>query len=145
MVIALYREARVVQQLLAAIDALAYPRAKLDVKLVLEQDDHETFEALQHLGMPPFCEVIVAPRGAPQTKPRALNVRLPLFRGKLVAVYDAEDIPDPQQLRLAASRPRVSLRRRRASPAFRRSLQSTISVTVGCRRFSPSNMPHSLT
>ncbi len=103
-VIALYREARVVPQLLAAINALAYPRAKLDVKLVLEQDDRETIEALQRHNVPPFCELIVAPPGAPQTKPRALNVALPLLRGKLVAVYDAEDIPDPQQLRLAASR-----------------------------------------
>jgi glycosyltransferase XagB len=59
-VIALYREARVVPQLLGAIGALAYPRAKLDVKLVLEQDDRETLEALQRLGVPPFCEVIVA-------------------------------------------------------------------------------------
>ena len=103
-VIALYREARIVPQLLRAVDALAYPRAKLDVKLILEQDDHETFEALQRLGVPPFCEVIVAPRGALRTKPRALNVALPLLRGKFVAIYDAEDIPDPQQLRLAASR-----------------------------------------
>ena len=103
-VIALYREARVVPQLLDAINALAYPRAKLDVKLILEQDDRETLEALQRLGVPPFCELIVAPPGAPQTKPRALNVALPLLRGKFVAVYDAEDIPDPQQLRLAASR-----------------------------------------
>jgi glycosyltransferase XagB len=103
-VIALSREAHVVSQLLGAIGALAYPRAKLDVKLVLEQDDRETLKALQRLGVPPFCEVIVAPPGVPQTKPRALNVALPLLRGKFVAVYDAEDIPDPQQLRLAASR-----------------------------------------
>ena len=103
-VIALYREARVVPQLLDAIDALAYPRAKLDVKLVLEQCDRETLEALKRLGVPPFREVIVAPPGMPRTKPRALNVALPLLRGKFVAVYDAEDIPDPQQLRLAASR-----------------------------------------
>jgi hypothetical protein len=103
-VIALSREAHVVSQLLGAIGALSYPRAKLDVKLVLEQDDRETLGALQRLGVPPFCEVIVAPPGLPRTKPRALNVALPLLRGKFVAVYDAEDIPDPQQLRLAASR-----------------------------------------
>ncbi len=103
-VIALYREAEVVPQLLAGIEAFDYPRAKLDVKFVIEQNDHETFEAFQRLDMPSFCEVIVAPPGAPQTKPRALNVALPLVRGELLAVYDAEDIPDPQQLRLAASR-----------------------------------------
>jgi hypothetical protein len=104
LIIALYREARVVPQLLAAISSLDYPRAKLDVKLVVEPDDHETLNALRRNGVPPFCEVIVAPPGFPRTKPRALNVALPLARGELVAVYDAEDIPDPQQLRLSAAR-----------------------------------------
>ncbi len=103
-VIALYREARVVPQLLGAIGALAYPRAKLDIKFVIEEDDRETLEALTRLGVPPFCEIVVAPPGVPRTKPRALNVALPLIRGSLVAVYDAEDIPDPEQLRLAAAR-----------------------------------------
>jgi cellulose synthase/poly-beta-1,6-N-acetylglucosamine synthase-like glycosyltransferase len=54
--------------------------------------------------LPPFIEVIVAPPGLPRTKPRALNVALPLLRGQFTVVYDAEDVPDPGQLRLAAAR-----------------------------------------
>ncbi|MBN8965625.1 MAG: glycosyltransferase, partial [Rhizobiales bacterium] len=46
-------------------------------------------------------EVIVAPRGGPRTKPKALNAALQFARGEYVAVYDAEDIPEPNQLRLA--------------------------------------------
>ena len=41
-------------------------------------------------------------RRAARTKPRALNVALPLARGDFV-VYDAEDAPDPRQLRLAVA------------------------------------------
>ena len=43
------------------------------------------------------------PPGGPRTKPRALNAALPLARGALLTVYDAEDVPDPGQLRLAAA------------------------------------------
>jgi cellulose synthase/poly-beta-1,6-N-acetylglucosamine synthase-like glycosyltransferase len=45
----------------------------------------------------------VAPSGEPQTKPRALNIALSSARGELIVVYDAEDVPAPGQLRLAAS------------------------------------------
>jgi len=102
-VIALYREARVVRQLVRAIDRLDYPRAKLDVKFVVEIDDEATAAALR--AHPPKApnEIVVAPRGAPRTKPRALNVAMPLARGSLVAVFDAEDVPQPGQLRRAAA------------------------------------------
>jgi glycosyltransferase XagB len=102
-IIALYREARVVPQLLAAIDALVYPRAKLDVKFVLEEADDETLLILRRRA-PPYSEILTVPAGRPRTKPRALNAALPLARGDLIAVFDAEDIPDPQQLLRAAAR-----------------------------------------
>jgi cellulose synthase/poly-beta-1,6-N-acetylglucosamine synthase-like glycosyltransferase len=103
-VIALYREARVVPQLLAALDAIDYPRAKLEVKFVVEDDDAETLRALTRAGRVRGREVIVAPGGAPRTKPRALNVALPLLRGQFVAVFDAEDVPDPAQIKMAVQR-----------------------------------------
>jgi cellulose synthase/poly-beta-1,6-N-acetylglucosamine synthase-like glycosyltransferase len=68
---------------------------------VLEADDRETWEALDAIEMPGFVEVIVAPPGRPRTKPRALNVALPLARGEFTVIYDAEDVPDPGQLRMA--------------------------------------------
>jgi len=93
--IPLYRERRVVQQIVAAVAALDYPSAKLDVKLILEADDRDTREAVGRMTLPGFVEVIVAPAGEPRTKPRALNVALPLARGEFTVIYDAEDIPDP--------------------------------------------------
>ena len=41
---------------------------------------------------------------APTTKPRALNIALGVARGSLLVVYDAEDRPAQDQLRLAAER-----------------------------------------
>ena len=97
-----YRERNVVEKLLGAIAAFDYPKAKLDVKLLVEAGDQETLAALRGKMLPSFCEVIIAPPGAPQTKPRALNIALPFCRGALVVIYDAEDEPCPGQLRLAA-------------------------------------------
>ena len=102
-VIALYREASVVEHLVQAIDAFDYPKSKLDIKLVVEQRDVETLARIAELRLPSRYEVVVAPSGKPQTKPRALNIALSSARGDLIVVYDAEDIPAPDQLRLAAS------------------------------------------
>lgn len=101
--VALHREGRIAGRLVQALAALDYPLAKLDIKLVIEADDAETREALKALTLPPTMQVIVAPPGSPRTKPRALNVALPLARGDLTVVYDAEDVPEPDQLRRAAA------------------------------------------
>ena len=103
-VVALYREASVVEDLVKAIDAFDYPKGKLDIKLVVEQRDAETLGRIVELRLPARYEVVVAPAGKPQTKPRALNIALSSARGDFVVVYDAEDAPAPDQLRLAASR-----------------------------------------
>ncbi len=98
---ALYREAAVVEELVTAIRALDYPPEKLDVKFVIEADDHETRRVLLGLNLGPPFEIIVAPPIGPRTKPKALNVALPLARGTYTVVYDAEDKPEPDQLRQA--------------------------------------------
>jgi cellulose synthase/poly-beta-1,6-N-acetylglucosamine synthase-like glycosyltransferase len=98
-VVALYREAASVKELIGALRAIDYPAEKLDIKFILEPNDHETRKVVAGLG-PPF-EVIIAPRLGPRTKPKALNIALPFVRGKFVVVYDAEDRPDPDQLRVA--------------------------------------------
>ena len=85
-------------------NALDYPESKLDIKLVVERRDRETLSRLLALDLPGRYEVVVAPPGEPSTKPRALNLALAEARGELLVVYDAEDIPAPGQLRLAASR-----------------------------------------
>ena len=44
------------------------------------------------------------PRGRIRTKPRALNYALDFTRGEIIGVYDAEDAPEPDQLRRIAAR-----------------------------------------
>jgi cellulose synthase/poly-beta-1,6-N-acetylglucosamine synthase-like glycosyltransferase len=98
---ALYREAKSVGPLMQAIDAFDYPREKLQVILVLEPDDLATRAAIARLGPMPHVQVLIAPATDPQTKPKALNCALPFARGSFTAVFDAEDRPDPGQLRAA--------------------------------------------
>lgn len=100
---ALYREEKVVNKLVAAIRALDYPIEKLDVKFVLEADDHATRRALGRLDLGPPFEIVIAPSVGPRTKPKALNVALPLAQGPYTAVFDAEDTPEPDQLRHAVA------------------------------------------
>lgn len=102
--IALYREARVAPRLIHALAKLDYPAAKLQVVFLIEADDSETAAAFRAAPMPARFEVLVVPPGLPRTKPRALNAALPIVRGDLLVVYDAEDVVDPAQLRIAANR-----------------------------------------
>jgi cellulose synthase/poly-beta-1,6-N-acetylglucosamine synthase-like glycosyltransferase len=98
---ALYREAKLVAPLMQAIDAFDYPREKLQVILALEPNDLATRAAIARLGPMPHVQVLIAPATGPQTKPKALNCALPFARGSFTAVFDAEDRPDPGQLRAA--------------------------------------------
>ncbi|WP_051085746.1 glycosyltransferase family 2 protein [Neomegalonema perideroedes] len=103
LLIALYREAASARHLLAALQALDYPRDRLEVLILLEQDDLETFAAFRALRPPNWIRLIVVPDGAPRTKPRALNWGLAEAAGTIVGVLDAEDRPERDQLRKAAA------------------------------------------
>jgi len=100
----LYREAGVVAELVSALERIDYPRDRLQVLITLEADDRDTQRAVASLKPPSFIQVLVAPPGTPKTKPRACNAALERARGELVVIYDAEDRPDPGQLREAAAR-----------------------------------------
>jgi glycosyltransferase XagB len=95
----MFREASMLPQLAQALRNLDYPLGKLDIKIVLEADDLETIEAARSLGLEGVFEIIVVPRSAPQTKPKACNFALRFARGEYLVVYDAEDRPEPDQLR----------------------------------------------
>jgi cellulose synthase/poly-beta-1,6-N-acetylglucosamine synthase-like glycosyltransferase len=97
----LYREAHMLPALLERLGRLDYPVDRLDLKLVLESDDVETVAAASAMVLPDHVELIVVPPGAPRTKPKALNYALTFAHGAFVTIYDAEDAPDPRQLRAA--------------------------------------------
>ena len=97
-----YHEAAVIPRLVEHLRGLIYPPERLEVKLLLEQDDDETIAAARAADLGGIVEVVLIPPGGPRTKPNALNLGLLACRGELVTIYDAEDRPDPLQLRRAA-------------------------------------------
>lgn len=101
-IVALYREAGIVPQLLRAMLALDYPEERLEILFALEADDTETLTAFHRQSLPAFVRIVRVPDGFPRTKPRALNHALEQAGGDLVVIYDAEDQPRPDQLREAA-------------------------------------------
>jgi hypothetical protein len=103
-----YHEPGIVQNLLRGIGNLDYPADRLEVLLLTEEDDTTTRQALLGTHFEP-ARVVVVPAHEPKTKPAACNygMSLPGLRGELMTIYDAEDIPDPLQLRRAV----VGLRR----------------------------------
>ena len=99
----LYREVEVIPHLVASLQALAYPRDRLDIQFLCEADDPETIAALVASDLPLGARVVVVPDAQPKTKPRACNHGLALARGEFLVIYDAEDRPDPDQITQAVA------------------------------------------
>jgi glycosyltransferase XagB len=95
----LYREAAVLPKLIDSLSQLDYPPSKLDIKLILEEDDLETQAAVKALDIPPHFKLVIVPDAQPKTKPKACNYALIQAEGKYVVIYDAEDRPDSDQLK----------------------------------------------
>jgi len=98
-----FRETSVLRQLVRGIESLDYPKSLLDVKLLLEEDDTETREAAARLALPDYFDVLVVPDVGPRGKPRACNYGLFRAKGKYLVIFDAEDQPDPDQLRTSVA------------------------------------------
>lgn len=99
----LYREREVVPHLVASLAALDYPAHKLQILFLTEATDTPTRRALLAAHLRGHMAVVTVPEGLPRTKPRALNHALAMATGEYVVVYDAEDEPEPDQLRRAAA------------------------------------------
>ncbi len=121
----LYQEENIVAQLVASIEALDYPRDKLDVKILLEPDDIETRQALERLTLPSYFEVLEVAKGDTRGKSWSCNFGLLRARGQLCTIYDAEDQPDPDQLK-------------KAIIAFRKSGYKTACVQAKLNYYNPT-------
>ncbi len=99
----LFRETQILPHLAKALSNLDYPAAKLDIKIILESIDRETIDAALRETFPGNIDFIVVPDCQPRTKPKALNYALQFATGSLAVIYDAEDRPEPDQLRKAAA------------------------------------------
>ena len=94
-------EASVLPVLTQALERLDYPKDRLDVKLLLEEDDESTIAAARAAHLPGFIDIVIVPVGEPRTKPKACNFGLQRARGEYVTIFDAEDLPEPSQLKKA--------------------------------------------
>ncbi len=95
----MYKEPDTLPILTSAIRRMDYPLSKLDIKLILEEDDAETIDAAKRLGLEGIFEIIRVPHSLPKTKPKACNYALHFARGEYVTIFDAEDKPEPDQLK----------------------------------------------
>lgn len=97
----LYKEAHVIPQFVEAISAMDWPKNKLEVMLLLEEDDTYSVEAVKRMKLPSYIRAVVVPDSQPKTKPKACNYGLNLAKGEYVVIYDAEDKPAVDQLKKA--------------------------------------------
>jgi hypothetical protein len=112
-----YREASVMGKLIENVSRFEYPADRLEVLLLVEQDDDETLEVLRDIEPGPSFKLVVVPPGEPRTKPKALNFGLTLARGL------------PSRLHGLALRLRV----------FKRSFPMRMPVRISSREASRSN------
>lgn len=98
----MYKEPETVPQMVAALKAMDYPADRLDVQLLLEADDSATLQAAREQNLPPGFRVTPIPPSFPRTKPKACNIGLHQARGRYLVIYDAEDRPEPDQIKKAA-------------------------------------------
>ncbi len=97
----LYKEFEVLPDFVENMKALDYPHNKLDVILLLEENDTETIALAEKLNLPKYIRTLVVPPSNPKTKPKACNYGLWHAKGDYVVIYDAEDRTDPKQLKKA--------------------------------------------
>ncbi len=118
-----YREPEVIPILIQALSRLDYPQEKLDILLLLEETDVVTIKAARSAQPPRYIRFIYIPDSHPKTKPKACNYGLAFARGEYLTIYDAEDIPDPDQLK-------------KAIVAFRKGPQSLVCVQAALNYYN---------
>ena len=118
-----FREANIVAQLVANLGKIDYPVDKLEVLVLIEEEDDLTRDAFLGANPPPHMQIVTIPKGSPQTKPRACNVGLYFATGEYLVIYDAEDTPDADQLKKAVI-------------AFRRGGDKTVCIQASLNYFN---------
>ncbi|OAI38475.1 hypothetical protein AYO39_01110 [Actinobacteria bacterium SCGC AG-212-D09] len=98
-----FDEPEVIASLVSATTSIDYPADRLELLLLLEEDDEATLRVLLDEELPEQVRVLLVPTSEPRTKPKACNYGLYFADSELVTIYDAEDRPDPSQLRDAAA------------------------------------------
>ena len=94
----LHREPDIAEALIERLSRLSYPKPLLEILLVIEENDTTTRNAIEDAELPNWMKPVFVPEGQPKTKPRALNHAYKFCRGDIIGIYDAEDMPAPDQI-----------------------------------------------
>ncbi|MDJ0637286.1 MAG: glycosyltransferase family 2 protein [Paracoccaceae bacterium] len=103
LLVPLYKERDIAGPLIKRLSRLDYPHERLEVCLILEWGDRDTEAALRAADLPDWMRIVEVPGGHLRTKPRAMNYALDFLSGEIIGIYDAEDAPAADQLRLVAT------------------------------------------
>ena len=91
-------EGLVIGDTLRAMTALNYPRDKLEVLLLDDGSTDDTFQRAEEVAREfPFIKVVEV-KGGGKGKSYVLNYGLKMAKGEVIAVYDADNRPEPDAL-----------------------------------------------
>ena len=89
------------RRIVRALTKLDYPTDRLTIQLLIEDDDEDTKGAFEGVTLASQFKIVRIPVCEPRTKPKACNVGLAEAEGEFLVIFDAEDRPDPDQLKKA--------------------------------------------
>jgi cellulose synthase/poly-beta-1,6-N-acetylglucosamine synthase-like glycosyltransferase len=92
-------EEKTIKQLVSAVESFDYPQHKLDVKILIEEDDKSIDFSVLNLKY--NFDLLYIKNSQPKTKAKACNFAINFARGEFLVIYDSDDIPDFQQLKVA--------------------------------------------
>ncbi len=101
-ILPMYREADILPHLIESMRRMDYPLDRLEVRLLIEEDDDETLSLARSMDLKPPFSICTIPATYPRTKPKACNVGIQYGDADYLVIYDAEDRPDRDQLKKAA-------------------------------------------
>lgn len=100
-ILPMYHEAEVLPGLIESLSKLDYPKDRLEIRLLIEEDDDQTMPVAESLNLQPPFVICPIPKSYPRTKPKACNVAIETGEADYLVIYDAEDQPQPDQLKKA--------------------------------------------
>jgi cellulose synthase/poly-beta-1,6-N-acetylglucosamine synthase-like glycosyltransferase len=95
-----HNEAKVIGKTVEAMLKLEYPKDKLTIMVINDGSEDETADIVQQLASahPQVVLFTIPPGEGGKGKSRALNIGLKHVRSEIIAIYDADNTPDPKAL-----------------------------------------------
>ncbi len=98
----MYNEGEMIISFINYFKNIDYPKDKLDVRILLEEDDKIAWDIVKNIQVEDYFSFVKIPKIGPRTKPKALNVGIIDDESEILTIYDAEDRPEASQLKKVA-------------------------------------------